>query len=372
MKIPEHYAYGVYHVGDQTFVNKNDALYYATQTRQDVRWDFHESTFSKVNWTQRPPGNILQLYQERARQIRENYDYVIVQFSGGADSWTVLDSFLSAGLHVDEIYTRWSLKEGDYKKPNTQDHREINLYSEYHYAVRPILDEVAKRYPRTRIYIDDDTEEYHNHLNETNFWTNGGHYLCIGTFHRFARKSPEEQEAVRRGQRVAVVHGFDKLQCLAQGGNFYAYFADKCGGTALDPDRSVEFFFWAREFPHIAVAQAHLLRDYYLTQTDQLELTEEYLRHSYISNCYPRYNLETFQVRKPAGSELWASKLWLHEYSPGYIESWQWQVDQYVKGIDSKFMKMFGGTLRLGYKLCRSPLYRIGSFPPDIEFDFAH
>jgi hypothetical protein len=366
------YPYGVYHAGHQTFINKSDALFYASKNNLDVRWNFHESTYKSVDWTVRPSKHIQELYRERAQQIRDTYDYVIVQFSGGADSWTVLDSFLSNGIRVDEIYTRWSFKEGDYKTANAQDRREYNLYSEYHYAVRPILDELAKTHPDINIYIDDDTEEYHQQLNEKNFVDNGGHYLCIGTFHRFARKSPQERQAVRQGLKVGVVHGFDKLQCQVADGKFYAYFADKCGGTAMDPERSVEFFYWSPNFSQIPILAGHMLREFYLTQLDKIVKDEDYLRQSYISVCYPSYNLNTFQVRKPAGSELWASKLWLHQYSPGYIESWKWHVDQYTKSIDTRFCNVYGEKLRLGYQLCKSPLYYIGPFNSALNFDFTH
>lgn len=372
MSIPANYPYGVYYAGDQVFVNKSEALIHASRYNLDVQWKFHNTVFGAMDWTRRPPGSIETLYRERAQQIRDSYDYVIVHFSGGSDSWTVLDSFLSNGIKVDEIYTRWSFKEGDYKTPNAQDRREYNIFSEYHYAVKPVLDEIAKTHPDINICIDDETEEYHRQLNEQTFVDNSGHYLCAGTHHRFSRKSPGERQAVRQGQRVAVVYGFDKIQCLAQDGKFYAYFADRCGGTAADPERSVEFFYWSTRLPELPVMAAHLLRDFYLTQPKNVVRDEDYLRESYVATCYPRYNLKTFQVHKPAGSEIWASKLWLHDYSPEYMKSWQWHVNQYTNSIDARFCKIFGEKLRVGYQWFRSPLYYIGTFDPDVNFDFTH
>ena len=146
MIIKSDYSYGLYEVQHETFLNKSDALFYASNTNKNVRWNFHDSTFGSIDWTKPPSATIEELYHERAKMIRDTYDYVVVHFSGGADSWTVLNSFLSNGLHVDEIYTRWAMTEEKYKQVNNVDKNEINLQSEYHYAVKPVLDEIAKKY----------------------------------------------------------------------------------------------------------------------------------------------------------------------------------------------------------------------------------
>lgn len=364
--IKSNYAYGIYQVGTQTFLNKSDALYYASRTGENVTWDFHDAVYKKANWTQRPPGTLLDLYRLRAQQIRDNYDYVIVHFSGGADSWTVLDSFLSNGIHVDEISTRWAMDERKYKSANNTDFREVNLCSEYEFAAEPVLKQIEKSHPQTYIYVDDYSDAYQRELTEADL-KHGGHYIGLGTFHRFARKSPKELQAVKQGLKIGVVYGFDKIQCLAKDGKFYAYFTDRFGGADLDPDRSVEAFYWNPTFPEIPILQAHCLKDWYTKYPFNGRIKD-----TYVPVCYPRYNNNTFQVMKPAGSEVWASELWLHKYNPRYIDVWKWHNQQYVDSIDQRFLQMFGNKIRLGYKSIVSPMYYIGEFAAEINSKFEH
>jgi hypothetical protein len=149
------YAYGYYQVGHNNYVKKTDALVAATKSRLPVHWNFHDDVYSAADWTRRPAGTLRELYRIRAQQLRDRYDYIVIHFSGGADSWTVLNSFLSNNIPVDEVYTRWARAERKYTKANALDRRECNLSSEYEYATEPVLKEIQKKFPNTCIYVDD-------------------------------------------------------------------------------------------------------------------------------------------------------------------------------------------------------------------------
>ena len=68
---------------------------------------FHEDKFSKYNWAVEPKETLSELYKNRAKSIREKFDHITIEFSGGADSWTALYSFLRQGLHVDVVSHRY-------------------------------------------------------------------------------------------------------------------------------------------------------------------------------------------------------------------------------------------------------------------------
>jgi hypothetical protein len=101
---------GYYEVGDKIYFNKIEAVRAASQTKQQLVWHFHDDVFGKFDWSIRPQGTLRDLYRERAQQIRDKYDYIIIYFSGGADSWTVLNSFLANGIHVDEVFTHAAIQ----------------------------------------------------------------------------------------------------------------------------------------------------------------------------------------------------------------------------------------------------------------------
>jgi hypothetical protein len=369
------YAYGYYQVGNNTYINKTDALIQATKTKQSVHWNFHDTEYGAIDWTVRPQGHLLDLYRIRAQQLRDQYDYIVIHFSGGADSWTVLNSFLSNNIPVDEVYTRWARAERKYTVSNCSDFRECNLSSEYEYAVEPVLRQLEKKFPQTRIHVDDYSDAYTQEVTEQTL-LHGSHYTTMGTFHRFNRKSPGEIAAATAGKRVAVIYGFDKVQCALIDGVFSAYFIDRFGSTDLDPERTVEGFYWTPHMPEIPVMQAHDMKLYYESCADQIQYTRciDRARQSYVKICYPEYNLQTFQVNKPIGSNLWASEAWINLYNPRYVESWKWALGQFTSNIDPMYYDFFGNKLKLGYKTVPSHMYQLGTFasPEITNFNFTH
>lgn len=355
----DNYAYGIYEVNQRQFLNKTDALVEATRINVDVHWNFHDEVYSSYNWSVRPTGTLSELYKQRAQQIRDTYDYVIVHFSGGADSWTVLNSFLSNGIHVDEVYSRWAMAERNYKDPNNFDTRESNLASEYEFATLPVLREIEKKYPQTYIHIDDYSEEYTRDVDEDTL-KHGGLYTTLGTFHRFSRKSPHEQIAAEKGKRVAVVYGFDKIQYCTINSGVYAYFVDRFGGTDIDPTRDVEAFYWSPQLPEIPIMQAHDMKRHYEQHTELAHELDRFSRKTYVSVCYPDYNPLTFQVGKPMGTEIWLSELWIHKFNPRYFKSWRWALDQFSPNVDARFCEYLNTKTKLGYKMHKSNMYYLG------------
>ena len=94
---------GVYRVNDLKFHSKLEAIEMHTKTGVHPHWDFNEAVYSSYNWTVEPTENILELYRQRAVQLREKYDHIVLMYSGGADSTTMLESFVNNGIHVDEV-----------------------------------------------------------------------------------------------------------------------------------------------------------------------------------------------------------------------------------------------------------------------------
>lgn len=338
-------AHGYYCVGDQIYYNKLEALYYATKINQLPTWVFHDDVYSKLDWTQRPPGTLTQLYKERAQQIRDEYDYVIVHFGGGMDSWTVLDSFLSNGIHVDEVYTRWPRAERKYMDANTNNTHESNLGSEYEYATLPVLENIKKNFPNTYIYIDDISEAFHTEFKESVLLASNN-FQSMGTYYRHGRKSDRELALSNTNKKIAVVLGHDKTCVSLSDNKWSAYFVDVGMGSDKDLSRKNEFFYWSPKFPLIPVLQAHCLIDQ-ITRQDLSHKagpigpigSSDNMRKLYATACYPNYNINTFQAGKPLGTLLRASESWISQYNPDYFKSWQWNVNQLINGIDKKYLK---------------------------------
>ena len=86
--------FGYYQVGELlTTFSKVEALGWSQRFNQPVQYRFNDLVFDSYNWTVEPAESLVQLYQRRAQQIREKYDYLVLFYSGGADSHNMLQSF---------------------------------------------------------------------------------------------------------------------------------------------------------------------------------------------------------------------------------------------------------------------------------------
>ena len=102
---------GYYSCNGIEFESKIRAAVYAEAIKQPIKWHFNESHFSQFPWHIEPEQSLTELYNLRSRQIREEYDYVVICYSGGADSNNIVESFIRQGLHIDEIVSNWPLYE---------------------------------------------------------------------------------------------------------------------------------------------------------------------------------------------------------------------------------------------------------------------
>lgn len=63
-----------------------------------------DSFFGNIDTTQEPVESWEELLKQRALQLRENLPKLNVSFSGGADSYTMLNAFASNNIKVDKIF----------------------------------------------------------------------------------------------------------------------------------------------------------------------------------------------------------------------------------------------------------------------------
>ena len=103
---------GYYVCDGQEFESKIVAGLHSNKVNKPVEWIFNDSVFGHFNWTVEPEESLDALYDRRARQLRERYDYIIISYSGGADSHNLLMSFVRQKLHVDEIIVNHTEKAG--------------------------------------------------------------------------------------------------------------------------------------------------------------------------------------------------------------------------------------------------------------------
>ena len=91
-----------YYDGDKkTYHNRYDLLMKSKHWMR--RFYYYDNEFMKVEWTKEPTEDLWSLYSKRAQQIRDEYEYVILCYSGGVDSTNILEAFYYNNIFIDEI-----------------------------------------------------------------------------------------------------------------------------------------------------------------------------------------------------------------------------------------------------------------------------
>lgn len=329
-----------YKVNDQIFYNKIDAVTYASKTLADVTWHFHQDIFNAVDWTVEPELSLDDFYRLRATQIREEYDYVVILCSGGADSTNVVKSFLNNGILPDEIIAAAPLDGLNNYNFNANDTSHINTMSETKYAQLPLMDEISKKYPNIKITLHDYFQDMLDYQPEE--WL----YQCEDWVHpssraryRYERVSHLKNIA-ESGKRIAFVYGIDKPTLTVDDatGDIFTVFADlpvNVQRPAFDREYvNVDnvLFYWTGDLPLMMVKQAHELAAWifklenanalkYLrihSRATKTSWAENRLRHSRYERAivpciYPSTHRSVFQAEKPTSIFLGEHDGWFYQ-----------------------------------------------------------
>jgi hypothetical protein len=299
--------YGYYRVGDLFFRNKGAALTYASRTNQSITWDFNFDIFNAQATKPRLNISLGELYRQRAQQIRDTYDYVILSYSGGSDSDTILRAFVDNNILLDEVnyyYPKTLVDKSNYQLTLSTDN--TNMVSEYFLVVKPSLDQLAITNPEINIQIDDITEslvyiEDQEDMSVTNIPM---HYSNMSRHMKLRAKVAKLQD---RYKKVCVIQGVDKVIPYIIKKKFGFSFVDNA--TAVKHD-FMEFFFWTPDMPEIVTEQAHQVWDgikqharpfveHHLTNTFSTNWMQRGSLDSLIKSIiYPKWDQTKHQVNK--------------------------------------------------------------------------
>lgn len=278
-------ALGYYKVDNIEFDSKIQACLFATKFSKSVTWIFNDDIFSNYDWSLEPSLSLDALYDMRSRSLREKYDYIIISYSGGADSHNIVESFLRQGLHIDELLIN-TMSEGNGKFMNiSQDNKSSHnaAASEHVLQTLPRLQEIQNRSPKTKITIVDLTKflfsffDDHGDASWIETKREGLNPLNV-TRYNYLYFS-EIRKKFDKDKKIAIILGVEKPRTYihSQTNDFYIRFNDRASNIASVndfvkdyPNSTVEYFYWSPESVDILCKQAHVIKRW-------LELTPMYL-----------------------------------------------------------------------------------------------
>ncbi len=344
------YPYGYYKVGAEIFDHKISALLRATETCTRPTWHFHNDVYGKLNWEKDLPIGLTQIYQQRAKQLRDQYDYIAISFSGGSDSWTVVNAFIGSNSHIDEIFVRWPVKGTQKYQVDVKNTSAENILSEWKLAIVPSLKKFHDLIPNTKITVHDWSDDLLTSEVTDKDWMSTHDYLNVGSFLKYQAISESEQQAIDRGLKTAIVFGTDKPQLWAKDGNIYCYFLDKLANVhAYGENRVSELFYWTPDLPEITLIQSRLLFNYIKhnpTVADLIDRTKPYNVKTKIiwnsiarSVIYQEYcQLGMWQANKPSSNIMNECDSWIHSLeNDNYIQSWKYGLSNIISSINSDY-----------------------------------
>lgn len=265
---------GYWQVDQKKFTRKFEALKYASRTNQNIKFIFFDDVWTTFNKKELGCNDLKQLYRQRAQQLRDQYDYLILYFSGGADSYNVMRSFIDNGIRLDEVCVKWpmaAIKASVYT-PNTDDTSARNTLSEWDFAIKPVLDWLSQYFPEIKITVVDWTEKFSIKTYTEEIFNNVNNYNDIEIPFMMAY-SDSEKCYLEKGKTVGSIYGIEKPRVAFKDGKWFMGFIDNAtamGTPSLINPSGTEYFYWSPKFPILAFEQAHKVCDY-LDKNPQLK-----------------------------------------------------------------------------------------------------
>ena len=373
---------GFYQVGNEIFYSKPQAFIRGTEKDLYPLWNFNTKEFAKFNWEVEPETNLREIYRLRAQQLRDKYDWIRIEASGGGDSTTAIFSFLLNGIHLDEVVFRYPKQLDKDVVAEAHDTRPENTLGEWQFAAQPLLNWIKTNYPKIIVTVHDYSE---NLLKEdymkdeswvfnTRDWFQPGHGI---KHHNFGTN--EHRVLADSGKKICALYGIDKPKLALIDNHWYVYFTDL---PANHPNPIIgeysnitsELFYWTPDMPEIVAKQAHMVKQWFdMPNSKNIRHLPKFPASVTIGNnrtayeslvksiIYPDYDQQTWQTGKPTGSFYNEMDHWFHVNMQGtqIFSAWESGLEFLVNKIDSKyFMHEMGVPTGLMPK--HSPFYYLG------------
>lgn len=378
IRFEENPKLGFYQIGTTRYYNKVVALTEASKTGEFPNWSFNRETFDRIDWTVEPSLDLKELYRRRAQQIRQQYDYIRLEFSGGSDSATVAYSFINNGIHLDEVVFRYPKTGENRVCDDPFNTKPENTLSEFRYAAKPILDWISVNSPRTKITIHDYSQDMLLSRHDESWVYQTRDYFQPGhPFKHTVAAVDDHKRTLDQGRKVCVLWGIDKPKICIRDKKWYLYFMDIQANIA-NPEigqyynATNEYFFWQPDLPEVLCKQAHMIMRWFnLPANRHLQHLTRWPNYSFAQRTsfehiikpliYPDYDMTLFQTSKPTNSFYNEMDYWFYTnfQDTHAYRAWQAGLKFLINSINQKYFNYEMGR-PVGLIGFISPFYYLG------------
>lgn len=258
---------GYYQIGDKKFHEKIDACLNSNINElhcNELHWYLHETSYSKYNWKIEPTENLDELYKNRAMELRNKYDYIILMLSGGIDSQNILDVFLRNNIKIDKIMSWIDTGTKNYK------HNPANI--EIFKNTIPFLQNLKKQFELPD-YSFIDLKDIWPKMNDMKWMehTSAGYVNVHRGFSQFFDEIDIIKKQIDKGKKIAWIRGMAKPYVDFNDAKWFVRFNDASSMGVHFPSFCKhiekkfynEWFYWGESCAPLICKQAHTIKKYF-------------------------------------------------------------------------------------------------------------
>ena len=266
---PEYTKHGYYLVNGIKTFSKFEAWKLSNNNTDNIEFIFNDDLFSTYDWSKEPEEDIYELYRRRAYQLRKDYDYIVLLYSGGIDSQVMLETFLENNLRIDEICS--------FANNDVQD-KTVKFNQEIFGAAVPFVNTLDLKKLGTKfrlvniggMVIEQMSNEYHLE-NFKHYSINTPLWRTAATNHILKSNIADHRKLTEQGKSVCYLWGHEKPcmrivdqhYCITIPDGFSGFGAKQYNNRQILKNNFDNFydeaFFICRESPEISIKQGHML-----------------------------------------------------------------------------------------------------------------
>lgn len=270
---------GWYEVGNRKYYNKILALIDHRQSGLPVYWNYNDQAYDAWHWDREPTKSLDQLYAERAQELRNRYDYLVLHWSGGDDSANIIETFIRNNIHLDEVLT-WGAISQMPKMPATQDLVSADLqWVECVNQALPLAYFVKEQHmPHLVVNALDITDPIIEFFTNSPDWAESGlndfvlHGFLIQNLHLM---EPRYAKMAEQGKKIGHIRGFEKPNLFKHKDFYYTRWTDAKIARTLgqqttgqDFPQFMELFYWGKRAIELQIKQLHVMKQHAKTHPE--------------------------------------------------------------------------------------------------------
>lgn len=361
---------GYWSVNNKYFFNKHECMSYASSIQDtNIKFHYFDDFYKSLNWEVEPSESLKELYKRRAQSLRDKYDYIILAFSGGADSTNILNSFIDNGIHLDEVITVYpkTMMEKYLDKFDRSNTFHGNMAFEYYEAALPTLKNLSIYHPEI-IISDFDSTSLADEIvlsGKMMDYTQYGFPPTVSLVSSYIRMYTRVREVSDTGKRVCYLTGADKPRIAFSPTKkvFATFFQDISFffGSIEDSVLSgfkptTESFYYNQDVPELQIKQCAIIKRVLqpiFENNDQVTIAKNKLIQFTAPNgsqivdvhgnfvkklLYPDWDTSIFQAEKPPNpSRGGPGYLFLHTdfFDKRFQDFADSQITEYYQDLDN-------------------------------------